>query len=51
MEIQGFPSLYAYQPELAEQYRESYELDGVAYLIEEAGSEEIIASAPSPRSG
>jgi hypothetical protein len=27
VEIQGFPSLYAYQPVLAEAYRESYEID------------------------
>lgn len=28
VEIQGFPSLYAYQPTLAETYREAYGLDG-----------------------
>jgi len=28
VEIQGFPSLYAYQIALAQQYRESYSLDG-----------------------
>lgn len=27
VELQGFPSLYAYQPELARQYRRAYELD------------------------
>jgi hypothetical protein len=29
VEIQGFPSLYAYQPVLAEAYREAYQLDPV----------------------
>ena len=27
VEIQGFPSLYAYQPVLAEVYRDAYDLD------------------------
>jgi hypothetical protein len=34
VEIQGFPSLYAYQPALAEQYIESYGLSGsLRYLV------------------
>jgi hypothetical protein len=35
VEIQGFPSLYAYQPALAEQYIESYGLNAsLRYLVE-----------------
>ena len=32
VEIQGFPSLYAYQPLLAECYRDAYEIEGLRHL-------------------
>src|SRR5439155_1766300 len=31
VEIQGFPSLYAYQPVLADRYRQAYDLDCVLH--------------------
>lgn len=34
VEIQGFPSLYAYQPLLAECYREAYELEDLPTLLD-----------------
>lgn len=33
VEIQGFPSLYAFQPELSRAYREAYDLDGRLYSL------------------
>lgn len=34
VEIQGFPSLYAYQPLLVDTYREVYGLEGLGFLLD-----------------
>ena len=49
VELQGFPSLYAYQPELARQYRRAYQLeDGLSvYLsgLDESGYNKLLCEA------
>ena len=45
VEIQGFPSLYAYQPVLAETYRDVYGLRGLRYLLFEGDYPALLSKA------
>ncbi len=46
VEIQGFPSLYAYQPVLAEVYRDIYHLDpGLRYMLTDSNYWELLRKA------